>query len=203
MDGNHPRPPVTLVRAHTQRPPPLEIPSLDFIRARRISSSIKSPEAPSPLSASTLISLRAGKRSVWQKMSDVLRTYGFDSLDRRSKRHRQAVSALLQGQSKIVIAQILPLIFNHHKSRPKKNDADHSSPAISPYKLLSEIRYARLCIAAWATRLISDHIYYRVGKLMQTLEADVISERQDSEAEGLEMDEPETESDGEGNDNVE
>ncbi|KAJ6563964.1 hypothetical protein B0H19DRAFT_1285077 [Mycena capillaripes] len=192
MDGNHPKPPVTHVRVYRKQPPPLEIPSLDSIHALGTSSSIPSPTVPSPSSASTLVPLRAEKRSVWRKMNDVLRTYGFDSLgeflsvlfhprirgekDCRSKRHRQAVSAFLQGRSKITMAHIMPLIFNHRKSRPKKKDADQS-PAFSPYTPLTQIRYARPCIAAWATRLVGDHIYYRVGKLAHKKKTDDRSRR--------------------------
>jgi len=47
MDENHPPPPVTLVRAYKKQPPPLEIPSLDSIRALGTSSSTDSPTAPS------------------------------------------------------------------------------------------------------------------------------------------------------------
>ncbi|KAJ7816153.1 hypothetical protein B0H14DRAFT_2215451, partial [Mycena olivaceomarginata] len=97
--------------------------------------------------------------------------------DCRSKRHRQAVSAFLQGRSKITLAHIMPLILNHHKSRPKKNDADQSSPAFSPYTPLTQIWYAPTCIAAWATRLIGDHLYYRVGKLARKKRTDGRSRR--------------------------
>ena len=113
MDENHPPPQVTLVRAYKKQPPPLEIPSLDSIRALGTSSSTDSPTAPSPSSASTQVPLRVEKRSVWRKMNDVLPTCGFDSLgeflsvlfhphicggeDRRSKRHRQAVGPFMQG----------------------------------------------------------------------------------------------------------
>lgn len=181
MDAHTPQPSVRLVRGYTKHPPPLEIPTLESIRARGTSSSTSSSTAPSPSSASTLVPLRAEKRSVWRKMNDVLRTYGFDSLgeflsvlfhprvrgekDSRSKRHRQAVGAFLQGRSKITMAHIMPLIYNHHKSRPKRSDTEQSSLAFSPYKPLSEIRYARPCISSWATRIVGDHIYYRVGKL--------------------------------------
>ncbi|KAJ7078263.1 hypothetical protein C8R44DRAFT_790887 [Mycena epipterygia] len=132
MDAHTPQPSVRLVRGYTKRPPPLEIPTLESIRARGTSSSTSSSTAPSPSSASTLVPLRAEKCSVWRKMNDVIRTYGFDSLgeflsvlfhprvrgekDSRRKHHRQAVGTFLQGQSKITMAHIMPLIYNHHKS---------------------------------------------------------------------------------------
>ncbi|KAJ6595091.1 hypothetical protein DFH09DRAFT_1412993, partial [Mycena vulgaris] len=116
----------------------------------------------------------------WQKVDHVLTTYGFDSLgeflsvlfhprkrgekDRRTKSHRQTVAAFLKGQSKITMAHIIPLIYNHHRSRPKR-DTDQHSAAFSSSIPLSEIRYACPCLSAWATRLVGDRIYYGVGKL--------------------------------------
>ncbi|KAJ7697655.1 hypothetical protein B0H17DRAFT_1130259 [Mycena rosella] len=160
--------------------------------AARASAST-SPILPSPASTSTQISLRASKRSVWKKMDDVLSTYGFESLgeflsvlfhprkrgekDLRTKSHRQTVAAFLKGQTKIAMADIIPLLFNHHKSRPKKTDSDQHSAAFSPYRPLSEIRYARPCLAAWATRTVGDHIYYRVGKLARKNATDSRSRR--------------------------
>jgi hypothetical protein len=75
------------------------------------------------------------------------------------------------------MADIMPLVFNHHKSRPRRKDADQSSSSFSPYKPLNEIRYARPCISAWATRLVGDHIYYRVGKLAHKKRSDPRSRR--------------------------
>ncbi|KAJ7865740.1 hypothetical protein B0H14DRAFT_3597939, partial [Mycena olivaceomarginata] len=129
----------------------------------------------------------------WHKMDDVLTTYGFESLreflsvlfhprkrgekDHRTKSHRQTVSAFLKGQSKITMAHIIPLIFNHSRSRPRKRDTDQHSAAFSPSRPLSEIRYARPCLSAWATRLVGDHIYYQVGKLARKSRTDTRSRR--------------------------
>ncbi|KAJ7712475.1 hypothetical protein B0H14DRAFT_3171882 [Mycena olivaceomarginata] len=156
-------------------------------------SGIVRPVTPSPSSASTQTSLRAPKRTCWQKMDDVLTTYGFESLreflsvlfhprkrgekDHRTKSHRQTVSAFLKGQSKITMAHIIPLIFNHSRSRPRKRDTDQHSSAFSPSRPLSEIRYARPCLSAWATRLVGDHIYYQVGKLARKSRTDTRSRR--------------------------
>lgn len=55
-------------------------------------------------------------------------------------------------------------LYNHNKSRPKKTNPDHSA-AFSPAKPLSEISCARPCLSSWATRLVGNHAYFRVGKL--------------------------------------
>ncbi|KAJ6461203.1 hypothetical protein DFH09DRAFT_1495516 [Mycena vulgaris] len=192
MDGNPPPPPlVKLVRAYT-RLPKLTIPTLESIRAKGTSSTSNSPVAPSPSSASTQISLRAPKRTCWQKVDHVLTTYGFDSLgeflsvlfhprkrgekDRQTKSHWQTVAAFLKGQSKITMAHIIPLIYNHHRSRPKRDTNQHSA-AFSSSIPLSEIRYARPCLSAWATRLVGDQIYYGVGKLARHNRTDARNHR--------------------------
>ncbi|KAJ7876307.1 hypothetical protein B0H14DRAFT_3130444, partial [Mycena olivaceomarginata] len=193
MDGNHPPPPpVKKVRTY-QRLPNLTIPTLESIRAKGTSSASNSPIAPSPSSASTQISLRAPKRTCWEKMDHALTTYGFDSLgeflsvlfhprkrgekDLRTRSHRHTVAAFLKGRSKITMADIIPLIFNHPRSRPKKRDTDQHSASFSPSKPLSEIRYARPCLSAWATRLVGDRIYYQVGKLARKSRTDTRSRR--------------------------
>ncbi|KAJ6578649.1 hypothetical protein DFH09DRAFT_914006 [Mycena vulgaris] len=75
------------------------------------------------------------------------------------------------------MAHIIPLIFNHHHSHPRKRDVDQSSPEFSPSKPLSEIRFARPCLSAWATRLVGDRIYYRVGKLARKNHTDARNRR--------------------------
>ncbi|KAJ7814827.1 hypothetical protein B0H14DRAFT_3090066 [Mycena olivaceomarginata] len=75
------------------------------------------------------------------------------------------------------MADIIPLIFNHPRSHPKKRDTDQHSASLSPSKPLSEIRYARPCLSAWATRLVGDHIYYQVGKLARKSRTDTHSRR--------------------------
>lgn len=193
MDGNPPQQPVKLARKYTKQPPPLQIPSLESIRARGSASSSNSPIVPSPSSASTQVSLRAQKRSKWRKMDDVFRTYGFDSLgeflsvlfyprfrgekDCRTRRHRQAVSTFLRGRCTTTMADIIPLIYNHNSSRPKQKHPDQRAAAFSPYKPLREIRYARPCLAAWATRVVGDRIYQRVGKLAHKNRSDPRSRR--------------------------
>ncbi|KAJ7790123.1 hypothetical protein B0H14DRAFT_2626373 [Mycena olivaceomarginata] len=62
------------------------------------------------------------------------------------------------------MADLIDLLYNHNKSRPKKTNPDHSA-AFSPAKPLSEISCARPCLSSWATRLVGNHAYFRVGKL--------------------------------------
>ncbi|KAJ7792711.1 hypothetical protein B0H14DRAFT_2623637 [Mycena olivaceomarginata] len=76
MDGNPPPPPpVQLVRTY-KRVPQLPIPTIESIRAKGASSTSNSPVALSPLSASTQISLRAPKRTCWQKIDNTARLVG-------------------------------------------------------------------------------------------------------------------------------
>jgi hypothetical protein len=44
--------------------------------------------------------------------------------DHRTRRHRQAAGAFLQGRSTIPMTDIMPLIYDHPKSRPKKGDLE-------------------------------------------------------------------------------
>ncbi|KAJ7688947.1 hypothetical protein B0H17DRAFT_937725, partial [Mycena rosella] len=126
-------------------------------------------------------------------MDNVLRTYGFDSLgeflsvlfhprirgekDSRTKRHRQAVSTFLRGRCTITIADIIPLIFNHNSSRAGRKHPDQRAASFSPHVPLKEICYARPYMAAWATRIVGDHIYDRVGKLARKNRSDPRSHR--------------------------
>ncbi|KAJ7742234.1 hypothetical protein B0H16DRAFT_1728188 [Mycena metata] len=114
-------------------------------------------------------------------MDDVMKNWGFRSLgdflaalfhprvrgekDNRSSRHRQVVAAFLQGRSNVAMADIIPLIYNHLKSRPKRLNTAERSAAFSPYKRLTQIRFAAPCLSAWATRIVGDAAYARVGKM--------------------------------------
>ncbi|KAJ7621676.1 hypothetical protein B0H17DRAFT_1151772 [Mycena rosella] len=178
MDGNNPRPPVKPVRKWTKQPAPLPIPSLPTLASAGPSSTPVTPALPP---VSTQVPLRAPKRTQYQKIDDFIRTNGFPTLgdflmalfqhrirgekDYRTRRHRQAVSAFLRGCSTIKMANFIPLLYNHPQSRPKRNDLQARSAAFSPYKPLHEILYAQPCLSSWATRLIGDHTYFRVGKL--------------------------------------
>ncbi|KAJ7769837.1 hypothetical protein B0H16DRAFT_1452228 [Mycena metata] len=179
MSDNPPQPAPK--RKYNKTPAPLAIPSLESIRARGSGSSSNTPITASPSSASTQASLRASRRSNFQTMDDVLRTWAFRSLgeflttlfhprvrgekDYRTTRHRHAVAAFLQGETKIAMADVIPLIYTHHKSRPRKINIADRSAAFSPYKPLSEIRCAAPCLSALATRTVGDAAYSRVGKM--------------------------------------
>ncbi|KAF7371704.1 hypothetical protein MVEN_00026800 [Mycena venus] len=135
----------------------------------------------STTSTSSQVRLRAPMRSKWQKIEDVLTTYGFDSLgefletlfhihergdhDPRKPTHIGTVTSFLNGSSTIAMAAILMLIYRHPQSRPKTKYPDQVEAAFSPHKPLEEIRFARPCLNAWATRVVGDEIYRRIGKL--------------------------------------
>lgn len=126
-------------------------------------------------------------------MDDVLSTYGFPNLgdflavlfqpripgekDLRTKCHRAAVSAFLQGTSTIKMCDIIELLYNHPQSRPKQKYPEQRAAAFSPSIPLKDIRFARPCLAAWATRLVGNSVYYRVGKLARKKRNDVRSRR--------------------------
>ncbi|KAJ7852214.1 hypothetical protein B0H14DRAFT_3137187 [Mycena olivaceomarginata] len=134
MDGNPQQPPVKLVRSYRRHPPPEIIPVITSFAS---ASAPESPITPSPSSASTQPSLRAAKRTKWQKVDNVLKTYGFPNLgdflaclfhlrirgekDHRTQRHRQAVGAFLQGKCAVKMADLIESLYHHHKSRPKKD----------------------------------------------------------------------------------
>ncbi|KAJ7661781.1 hypothetical protein B0H14DRAFT_2658967 [Mycena olivaceomarginata] len=133
MDRNPPQPPVKLVRSYNKLPPP---PIVPVITSFASASPPEIPVTPSPSSASTQPSLRAARRTQWQKIDDVLRTYGFPNLgdflaclfhpcvrgekDPRTQRHRQAVGAFLQGKSTVKMADLIESLYHHPKSRPRK-----------------------------------------------------------------------------------
>ncbi|KAJ6545695.1 hypothetical protein B0H19DRAFT_1308385 [Mycena capillaripes] len=175
MDGN-PAPPQP-VRKHV-RLRPLIIPSIPGLSS---TSSSNSPVTPSPSSASTQVQLRAPRRTKWKKMDDFLTSYGFENLgdflailfhprvrgepNPRTRRHRAAVSAFLQGCSNTKMADLIELLYNHPQSRPKKKYPDQCAAALSPHKPLGEILFARPCLSSWATQVVGNRAHFRVGKL--------------------------------------
>ncbi|KAJ6511068.1 hypothetical protein C8R45DRAFT_1068877 [Mycena sanguinolenta] len=180
MSTNPGQTPAPRVRQYNRTPAPLTIPVIPQLASVSASNS---PVTPSPSSVSSQIPLRAARRSQWAKVDAVLGTYGFSNVgkflavlfhprirgqkDLRTKPHRQAVAAFLQGRSSVKMAQVIELLYNHHKSRPKKNDSDQYLAGFSAHRPLSEIKCARPCLSSWATRLVGDHAYYRVNKLAQ------------------------------------
>ncbi|KAJ7155664.1 hypothetical protein C8R46DRAFT_910243 [Mycena filopes] len=182
-------PPRSDTRQYSLTPAPLPVPTLESIRAAGSSLSsipLPSPPAPPPPSASTLKPLRAPRRTRFQKIDDVLKTWAFRSLgdflsalfhprvrgnDPRTKRHRQVVGAFLQGHTNTAMGDIIQLIYNHHKSRPKESNTADRSAAFSPSKSLKKIRCAAPCLSAWATGLVGAHAHRRVGKMARKPQA--------------------------------
>ncbi|KAJ7775506.1 hypothetical protein B0H16DRAFT_1757012 [Mycena metata] len=176
MDNNTPAPPST--RHWKPTPAPLPVPMLESILARGTSSSTST--VPHTSVSSTQERLRGRKHTHFQKIDTVLKTWGFKSVgeflatlfhprirgkDKRTRAHRQAVAIFLQGRTAVAMADIIPLIYNHHKSRPRKRETEQRAAAFSPHKPLEDIRPAATCLSAWATRLVGDAAHSRIGKM--------------------------------------
>ncbi|KAF8166316.1 hypothetical protein K438DRAFT_1984361 [Mycena galopus ATCC 62051] len=169
-------------RSYKRTPAPLPLPVIPSFAT----SAFPSPVTPSPSSTSSQIPLRVSKRTKVEKIDDTLKTSGFRTIgnllaalfhpgtrgetDKRTHHHRLAVAAFLQGRTIVTMAHIIDLIYNHHKSRPKKTDPDYLA-SFSPVKPPSKIGCARPCLSSWATRLVGDHAYFRVGKLARKAQA--------------------------------
>ncbi|KAJ7923991.1 hypothetical protein B0H13DRAFT_2399024 [Mycena leptocephala] len=145
----------------------------------------QSPVTPvtpaSTTSTSTQPRLRVPKRTKWEKVDDVLTTFGFESVgeflatlfhnhrrgepDPRTPTHRIAVTRFLNGVSAFKMADIIELIYDHPQSRPKQKYPDQVEAAFSHTRPLDEIRYARPCLNSWATRIVGNEVYRRVGLL--------------------------------------
>ncbi|KAJ7087479.1 hypothetical protein C8R44DRAFT_565270, partial [Mycena epipterygia] len=63
------------------------------------------------------------------------------------------------------MGHLIDLIYDHPQSRPKRKHPAQVAAAFSPHLPLSSILYARPCLSAWATRLIGDETYRRIGQL--------------------------------------
>ncbi|KAJ6548933.1 hypothetical protein B0H19DRAFT_952751 [Mycena capillaripes] len=63
------------------------------------------------------------------------------------------------------MADIIPLLYNHPQGRPKEKHPEQRTAAFSPKKTLKDIRFARPCMSAWATRLVGNNLYFKFGKL--------------------------------------
>jgi len=120
---------------------------------------------------STQVSLRATKRTHFQKIDDVLQSFGFESLgeflsalfychprpselsDPRTSRHRSAVTAFLHGDSKVIMGHVISLIYNHRQSQPESssvhaNDALLSFSTITSPAAIHHARPARRSLSA-------------------------------------------------------
>ncbi|KAJ7696918.1 hypothetical protein B0H14DRAFT_2650018, partial [Mycena olivaceomarginata] len=167
MDGNPPQPPVKLVRSYNKLPPPPIVPVITSFAG---ASAPESPVTPSPSSASTQPSLRAARRTQWQKIDDVLRTYGFPNLgDFLACLFHLRVRGRLSAHFYKANPPLKWRISLSHcttitKADPRKTLMITTLP-FPPKKPLTEIQCARPCLSAWATRLVGNHAYFRVGKL--------------------------------------
>ena len=177
MDETAQPEPVKLVRKY-QRLPQLTIPEIPVLPSGATGS--QSHASGTHTSAlPTQESQRARKRSKFEKIDSVLETYGFDNLgdflltlfhphprgetDPRTPRHRVAVTAFLQGTSTIHMSHLIPVLYNHPQSRPKVKISDQRAAAFSALKPLEEIHFARPFMSAWATRIVGEEAYRRIG----------------------------------------
>ncbi|KAJ7470888.1 hypothetical protein FB451DRAFT_1135186 [Mycena latifolia] len=65
------------------------------------------------------------------------------------------------------MSDLIELLYDHPQSRPKRKYPDQVAAAFSPHKPLDDIRFARPCLSAWATRLVGNEVYRRLGRLAQ------------------------------------
>ena len=171
--------PVKLVRPY-RRLQQLVIPEIPALPSGATTSQSQASGTPSS-ALPTQESLRGPRRSKWEKIDAVLETYGFDNLgdflltlfhphtrdetDQRTPRHRAAVTKFLQGASTINMSHLIPVLYNHPQSRPKVKNTDQRAAAFSALKPLKEIRFAQPFMSAWATRIVGEEAYRRIGRL--------------------------------------
>ncbi|KAJ7815078.1 hypothetical protein B0H14DRAFT_2375595 [Mycena olivaceomarginata] len=140
-----------------------------------------SPITPSSSSSISAPSLRAAKRSKWEKMDDLLSSYGFLSLgdfldvlfhnhardepDPRTPRHIAAVNKFLSGSNTFRMSHLIERLYHHRESRPKRRHTAERAAAFSPHIPLEDIHFAQPSLSAWATRLVGNRIHDSVGTL--------------------------------------
>ncbi|KAJ7759727.1 hypothetical protein DFH07DRAFT_740983 [Mycena maculata] len=130
--------------------------------------------------------LRGKKRSSWQKADGLLAIIGkeFDSLghflevvfynhisgvpDPRTTRHVRTVTGFLGRESKVTMATIINLIYNHRQSRPPTNSVeislDFSPPDVASPR---DINYARPALSTWALQTVVPELHREVWVLTQ------------------------------------
>ncbi|KAJ7868404.1 hypothetical protein B0H14DRAFT_2240021, partial [Mycena olivaceomarginata] len=124
---------------------------------------------------------RAAKRSKWEKMDDLLSSYGFLSLgdfldvlfhnhardepDPRTPRHIAAVNKFLSGSNTFRMSHLIERLYHHRESRPKRRHTAERTAAFSPHIPLEDIHFAQPSLSAWATRLVGNRIHNSVGTL--------------------------------------
>ncbi|KAK7015321.1 hypothetical protein R3P38DRAFT_3321645 [Favolaschia claudopus] len=169
---------IRKVRSYRRIPSKLtvDIPSFSF------NGSASAPATPATATPPfSFVNEIRPRRSKWEKVDEVFLNWGFDSLgeflqavfhphrrgeeDLRTPRHVATVTRFLQGSSAVKLADIIELIYNHPQSRPKLKFPDQINAAFSPDKPLEEIRFAKPCLNAWATRVVGDELYRRTGQL--------------------------------------
>ncbi|KAJ7939688.1 hypothetical protein B0H13DRAFT_2300386 [Mycena leptocephala] len=125
--------------------------------------------------------LRAAKRSKWEKMDDLLSSYGFLSLgdfldvlfhnhardepDPRTPRHIAAVNKFLSGANTFRMSHLIERLYHHRESRPKRRHTAKRAAAVSPHIPHEDIHFAQPSLSAWATRLVGNRIHDSVGTL--------------------------------------
>ncbi|KAJ7793621.1 hypothetical protein B0H14DRAFT_2622662 [Mycena olivaceomarginata] len=140
-----------------------------------------SPITPSSSSSISAPSLRAAKHSKWEKMDDLLSSYGFLSLgdfldvlfhnhardepDPRTPRHIAAVNKFLSGSNTFRMSHLIECLYHHRESRPKRRHTAERAAAFSPHIPLEDIHFTQPSLSAWATRLVGNRIHDSVGTL--------------------------------------
>ncbi|KAJ7683729.1 hypothetical protein B0H14DRAFT_2422331, partial [Mycena olivaceomarginata] len=124
---------------------------------------------------------RAAKCSKWEKMDDLLSSYGFLSLgdfldvlfhnhardepDPRTPQHIAAVNKFLSGSNTFRMSHLIECLYHHRESRPKRRHTAERAAAFSPHIPLEDIHFAQPSLSAWATRLVGNRIHDSVGTL--------------------------------------
>ncbi|KAJ7321910.1 hypothetical protein DFH08DRAFT_712721 [Mycena albidolilacea] len=140
-----------------------------------------SPITPSSSSSISAPSLHAAKRSKWEKMDNLLSSYGFLSLgdfldvlfhnhardepEPRTPRHITAVNKFFSGSNTFQISHLIERLYHHRESRPKRRHTAEHASAFSPHIPLEDIHFAQPSLSAWATRLVGNRIHHSVGTL--------------------------------------
>ena len=130
---------------------------------------------------------RAPQWTPFDKVHDIIKTGGFDSLghlvkiifycparrnlghDPQSAAHVSWVASLLQGSSNVLMSDIIKLVYNHHESQPN-NDSVYRYEvdlAFSAIEDPSQIHHARLALSVWVTQLVNQAVHCEVGLLTQ------------------------------------
>ena len=130
---------------------------------------------------------RAPQRTPFDKVHDIIKTGGFDSLghllkiifycparrnpgpDPRSAAHVSWVASLLQGSSNVLMSDIIKLVYNHRESQPNKDSVYgyEVDLAFSAIEDPSQIHHARPALSVWATQLVNQAVHREVGLLTQ------------------------------------